>query len=116
MLLESKDRIELVLAAKVAEPFALVGGVLVPRPVVWVQTAFVFVSVSDKLFDAGVVMKTFIALPRVDFYRIVELQWLGGFFVIFNDAQDELLITIVLKELYGLPFALLKLSHNLFNY
>ena len=75
-------------------------------------TIFVTVPVPDKLFEVGVIVTTLMALPRVIFDSIVQLQRLVGLFVISNEALDELSEAIVGKELYGLPFPLLWLWHS----
>ena len=110
--LKSRDWVEPGLAAEVAKPLTLVYGVLVPRPIIWVQTIFVFVSVPDQLLGTRVVMATLNALPWVVFYRIVELQLLVKLVILLNYAKDELGVSVVFEELYGLTLKLVMLRHS----
>ena len=75
-------------------------------------TILVAVSVPNEFFVIGIVVATLMALPRVVFDCIVNLQWLVRLFVLTNEALDELSEAIVGKELYGLPFPLLWLWHS----
>ena len=99
MLLESGDRFELVLAAEVAKPVALVVQcILVPRLEIRVLAVGFAVSMPAEFLEVGVVVAALLALPRVAHDRVVELQGRLGAIVVLGDAKDEVGVTIVREE------------------
>jgi hypothetical protein len=99
VLLESGDRFELVLAAEVAKPVALVVQcILVPRLEIRVLAVGLAVSVPAEFLEVGVVVAALLALPRVPHDRVVELQGRLGAIVVSGDAKDEVGVTIVREE------------------